>query len=139
MLGVRPEANITHATSRAEPSFKVTAQPRPVFSMIEADGTVHAAMVVGQRKTILRKRGNRNELQTFDLVADPAERRPLATTAAAAEALQTWRKKAIGTTLPFEVRDNYLADALRGDFIAGRRAPPPAADVERLRSLGYVD
>jgi hypothetical protein len=110
--------------------------PAPVFAATRGLG--QAALIAAESKTVLQQRAGGEWIGAFDIARDAHEQVPRPAASADAERLRAWRLQALRVQLPFTVRDNFMAYALRGDFVRRRQDPRAREDEQRLRSLGYV-
>jgi arylsulfatase A-like enzyme len=122
------------------PFLRGDAQPPvPVFMSTAGPVPSFVAMVMGTRKTLFRRDVHGEWLGTFELAADPQERAPAAVEDQDAAHLRTQQRLWAQTRLPFTVANNFLAPELRGEFIRRHMDRRTREDVQRLRSLGYIE
>lgn len=97
------------------------------------------ALVAKGRKTVMwREPGGRESVRTFDLAGDPGERAGEPADPDMVARLRTQQQGWAAVHLPFTPVHNFLPLELRDDFVRRHLDPRRRADVERLRSLGYV-
>ncbi len=110
----------------------------PVFAATGAPAIAQACRVAGGAKVMLHGDAARASCSAFDLASDPAERSPRPAPEAEARQLAAWRRQCLEFRRPFVVRDNFMAYALRDEFVEGRVGQQDREDAQRLRSLGYL-
>ena len=110
-------------------------EPRELYAIARDR---HEGVLHGLVKTVMPiKRPNR--AVSFDLATDPGERSPVKAHRRELRRVRAWQQRWAQLQLAFEPQRNFMDLARRGEFVGQREDPAAAADVERLRSLGYLN
>ncbi len=109
--------------------------PVPMWS--KPGGEFGFALVDGRTKWMIPA-GAAPRVTRFELATDPGETRPLPGDAGAPADIAQMARDWLEFQTRFKVESNFMETALRGDFVRGRLSPSDQANLDRLRSLGYI-
>ena len=111
----------------------------PAPAEVFAWARTHVGGVVSGRTKTIAGEKPRADVLSYDLASDPRELSPRPARPKEVRRLRTWQQRWAQVRLPFDPRKNFMDLARRDDFVRQRADPQTAADVERLRSLGYLN
>ena len=94
------------------------------------------ALAAGREKWMIA--GSAAPIVRFDLAADPGETAPRAGDEGTPPGMAELSRQWLEHRTPFTVEGNFMETALRGDFVRSRMSAADRANLERLKSLGYI-
>ncbi|MEZ5312599.1 MAG: sulfatase-like hydrolase/transferase [Thermoanaerobaculia bacterium] len=131
------------------PSGRTAAPPRPAAAgrlrsgrsspWSRPGGLYGFACFAGRSKSMLRSDVSPAVWESFDLGSDPAEGTAGEVSPELREAMARNYAAWNDHQTPFVVENNLMSQTLRADFVAERLRKRDQEDLERLRSLGYVN
>ena len=112
---------------------------RAILAWSRPGGPYGFARFAGRSKSMLRSDVSPAVWESFDLGSDPAEGTAGEVSPELREAMARNYAAWNDHQTPFVVENNLMSQTLRADFVAERLRKRDQEDLERLRSLGYVN
>jgi arylsulfatase A-like enzyme len=138
LLGVAPPAALDGRSLRQLLEGKEERSEAPVELWSKPLGESRQyGRVWNDRKLVLDDKTGKIELHPRGIGRTGAP--AAASTSAESERLRAAAVRAFAARTPFAVETNFMELALRGDFVRRHLSERDAADLERLRSLGYIN